>query len=114
MVDIDMVGSKMRTFGPKSGAAPEGLELPPHWGVVVQLGGQVAGGVDASPPASLGVVPEPSGVEVAAPSSSEPPPSGVSRPPESPTVSVPPPSSPLDDWPDPGTEQPQRTLANRT
>jgi hypothetical protein len=54
MLDIDIDGSKMRTFGPKSGAGPGGFEPPPHWDVVVQLGAQVAveGGGDESVPAS--------------------------------------------------------------
>jgi hypothetical protein len=35
-----MVGSKMRTLGPKSGVAP--VVGPPHVAVAVQLGGQFA------------------------------------------------------------------------
>ena len=70
MLDIDIVGSKMRTFGPKFGAGPGGIEPPPQAGVVVQLGAQGAPLVPLPPP---------------------PPPPPVEMPP----ASLPPPPPPL-------------------
>jgi hypothetical protein len=51
-----IVGSKMRTCEPKSGAGPGGVDPPPHIGVVVQLGGQLFPGGGGAPP-SDGPVP---------------------------------------------------------
>jgi hypothetical protein len=73
---IDMVGSKMRTFGPKSGAAP--LVVPPHVAVAVQLGGQLDIGVldpeDASEPVDDEVLPLPPELVVPEPAVPLPPP----------------------------------------
>jgi hypothetical protein len=50
-----MVGSKMRTLGPKSGVAP--VVGPPHVAVAVQLGGQLARGT-VDPEAAMDPVDE--------------------------------------------------------
>src|ERR1700683_3084869 len=89
MLDIDIVESKMRTFGPKSGAGPGGLEPPPHSGVVVQLGAQAMPADEASAPASAKGTPPLSG-DVAAsevgPPSAPPSHAPASSEPPSPTV----------------------------
>ena len=49
MLVVDIVGSKMMTFGPKSGAAAPGFVLAPQPGLVVQLGAHDVGLVVAPP-----------------------------------------------------------------
>jgi hypothetical protein len=60
-VVIDIVGSKMRTLGPKSGVAP--VVGPPHVAVAVQLAGQLAVGTvdpeEAMDPEVLPALPVP-------------------------------------------------------
>src|SRR5580704_3854308 len=98
MLAIDIVGSKMRTFEPKSGAGPGGFEPPPHSGVVVQLGAQAMPADEASAPASGKRTPPPSGdVEASGVVAASAPPSHApsSSDPPSPTVH-PVPVAPLD------------------